>query len=118
MTFLPSLIYKDVPTNTEEKREGNNKKIVCTLINFIIEFILHQIHAFIYNNIFSNLKILNYLCKSKFCNNSCALYVGPCFHGTSRPQVTDRGYGLQKWKVAANMLNKQPWTADRGGPRA
>ena len=46
------------------------------------------------------------------------MYVIPCFHGTLRPQVTDRGYGLQKWRVAANMLNKQPWAADRGGPPA
>ena len=33
-------------------------------------------------------------------------------------QVADRGHALQKWRVAANMLNKQPWTADRGGPPA
>ena len=46
------------------------------------------------------------------------MYVGPCFHGTTRPQAADRGYGLQKWRVAANMLNKQPWTADRGDPLA
>ena len=44
--------------------------------------------------------------------------MGPCFHGTARPQVVDRGYALQKWRVAVNMLNKQPWTADRGGPPA
>ena len=44
--------------------------------------------------------------------------MGPCFHGTARPQVADRGYGLQIWRVAVNMLNKQPWTADRGGPPA
>ena len=45
-------------------------------------------------------------------------YVGPCFHGRARPQVADGEYALQKWRVAANMLNKQPWTADRGGPPA
>ena len=33
-------------------------------------------------------------------------------------QVADRGYAPQKWRIAANMLNKQPWTADRGGPPA
>ena len=32
--------------------------------------------------------------------------------------VVDRGYGLQKWRVAANMLNKQQWPADRTGPPA
>ena len=46
------------------------------------------------------------------------MYVGLCFHVTARPQFADRGYGLKKWRVAANMLNKQPWTADRGGPPA
>ena len=33
-------------------------------------------------------------------------------------KVADRGYALQKWRVAASMLNKQSWTADRGGPPA
>ena len=46
------------------------------------------------------------------------MYGGPCFHGTACPKAADRGYGLQKWWVAANMLNKQPWTANRGGPPA
>ena len=46
------------------------------------------------------------------------VYVGPCFHDLARPQVVDRGYGLQIWRVAANMLNKQSWTADRGDPPA
>ena len=46
------------------------------------------------------------------------MYVGPCFHSTARPQVADRGYGLQKWRVAANLWNNQSWTADRGGPPA
>ena len=29
----------------------------------------------------------------------------------ARPQVADRGDGLQIWKVAANILNKQSRTA-------
>ena len=28
------------------------------------------------------------------------------------------GYGLQIWRVAANILNMQSWTADRDGPPA
>ncbi|KAJ4430951.1 hypothetical protein ANN_19544 [Periplaneta americana] len=36
----------------------------------------------------------------------------------ARPQVADRGDGLQIWRVAANILNKQSWTADKGGPPA
>jgi hypothetical protein len=35
-------------------------------------------------------------------------------HGMARPRVADRGDGLQIWKVAANMLNKQSRTADSG----
>jgi hypothetical protein len=38
----------------------------------------------------------------------------PCHHGLARPQVADGGDGLQIWKVAANILNKQSRTADRG----
>jgi hypothetical protein len=30
------------------------------------------------------------------------------------PQVTDGGDGLQIWRVAANILNKQSWTDDKG----
>jgi hypothetical protein len=37
-----------------------------------------------------------------------------CHHGMARPRVTDRGDGLQIWRVAANMLNKQSRTADSG----
>jgi hypothetical protein len=33
-----------------------------------------------------------------------------------RPQVADRGDGLQIWRVAANILNKQSRTAERGWP--
>jgi hypothetical protein len=38
----------------------------------------------------------------------------PCHHGTARPQVADGGDGLQIWRVAANILNKQSRTADKG----
>jgi hypothetical protein len=31
-----------------------------------------------------------------------------------RPQVADGGNGLQIWRVAANILNKQSWIADKG----
>jgi len=33
------------------------------------------------------------------------------------PQVAD-AEGLQIWWVAVNILNKQSWTADKGGPPA
>jgi hypothetical protein len=38
----------------------------------------------------------------------------PCHHGMERPQVADGGNGLQIWRVAANILNKQSRTADNG----
>ncbi|KAJ4429759.1 hypothetical protein ANN_21963 [Periplaneta americana] len=41
--------------------------------------------------------------------------VGPYHHGMARPQVAARGDGLQIWRVGANILNKQPWPADKGG---
>jgi hypothetical protein len=31
-----------------------------------------------------------------------------------QPQVVDGEDGPQIWKVAANILNKQSWTADKG----
>jgi hypothetical protein len=36
----------------------------------------------------------------------------------ARPRVADREGGLQKLRVAADILNKQSPTADRGGPPA
>jgi hypothetical protein len=36
-----------------------------------------------------------------------------CHHGMARPPVADGGDGLQIWRVAANILNKQSWTADK-----
>jgi hypothetical protein len=38
----------------------------------------------------------------------------PCHHGMACPRVADRGDGLQIWRVAANILNKQSRTADKG----
>jgi hypothetical protein len=37
-------------------------------------------------------------------------------NGMARPQVADGGEGLQIWRVAANILNKQSGTADKGWP--
>jgi hypothetical protein len=38
----------------------------------------------------------------------------PCEHGMARPQVADAGDGLHIFRVAANIVNKQSRTADRG----
>jgi hypothetical protein len=37
-----------------------------------------------------------------------------CHHGMARPRLADTGYGLEIWRVAANILNKQSRTADSG----
>jgi hypothetical protein len=42
--------------------------------------------------------------------------LGPCHHGLVHPQVSDGGEGLKLWKYAANKLNKQPQTDDKGWP--
>jgi len=41
-------------------------------------------------------------------------YMGPCHHSLPCPQVMDGGYGHQIWRVNANVLNKQLWTANKG----
>jgi hypothetical protein len=40
----------------------------------------------------------------------------PCHHGMARPQVADGREGLQIWRVAVNILNKQSRTADKRWP--
>ena len=42
---------------------------------------------------------------------------GPCYHGMARPQVAMEEWP-PIWRVAANILNKQPRIADKGGPPA
>jgi hypothetical protein len=37
-----------------------------------------------------------------------------CHHGMARHRDADRGDGLQIWRVAAIILNKQSQTADSG----
>jgi hypothetical protein len=39
-----------------------------------------------------------------------------CHQGMARPRVSDRGDGLQIWRAAANILNKQSRTADSQWP--
>jgi len=38
----------------------------------------------------------------------------PRHHGITRPQVADGEDGLQAWSAAANILNMQLRTADKG----
>jgi hypothetical protein len=39
---------------------------------------------------------------------------GTCHHSMARPQVADGRDGLQIWRVAANVLNKQSLTVEKG----
>jgi hypothetical protein len=50
--------------------------------------------------------------KTYYSNSNFVRWVS-CHHGMARPQAAD-GDGLQIWRVDANMLNKQSWTADKG----
>jgi hypothetical protein len=38
----------------------------------------------------------------------------PCHNGMARPQIADGGDALQFWGQAANILNKQSRTAEKG----
>jgi hypothetical protein len=38
----------------------------------------------------------------------------PCHHSMVCPRVADGRDGLQLWRLAVNILNKQPWTNDKG----
>jgi hypothetical protein len=40
--------------------------------------------------------------------------VGPCHHGMVRPPAADGGDGLNIWRLAANVLNRQSRTTDKG----
>jgi hypothetical protein len=41
-----------------------------------------------------------------------------CHHRMACPQVVDGRDGLQQWRIAANILNEQPQTNEKGGPLA
>jgi hypothetical protein len=41
-------------------------------------------------------------------------YVCPCHHDMVRSRVTDGGEGAQIWRVAVNILHKQPRTSEKG----
>jgi hypothetical protein len=40
--------------------------------------------------------------------------MGPYYHGIAHSLVADGGDGLQTWRVAANILNKQSPTDEKG----
>jgi hypothetical protein len=50
-----------------------------------------------------------------YCINVTVCAIGvPCHHGNVHPQVEDGGDGVQIWRVAVNILNKQLQTAYLG----
>jgi hypothetical protein len=42
----------------------------------------------------------------------------PRHHGVVHPRIVDVGDGLRIWRVAANTLYKQSWTASKGDTQA
>jgi hypothetical protein len=60
------------------------------------------------NNIKIDIKKLN------VCGLDARVRWVPCQHGMARPQVADTEDGLQIWRVAENILNKQSRAADKG----
>jgi hypothetical protein len=73
--------------------------------------ICHNIYIYTHTHIYI------YICVCVY--NKLSSYLGHvklvhCHQGMTRPQVADRGDGLQIWRVAANILNEQSWTADSG----
>jgi len=39
---------------------------------------------------------------------------GVLTNNMANPRVADGGDGLQMWRIAANILDKQSWTDDKG----
>ena len=54
------------------------------------------------------------VCVCVMCVMCVMCHVGPCHHDMARPQVADRRDGLQMWRIAAYILNKQFRTAGKG----
>jgi hypothetical protein len=55
-----------------------------------------------------------------YCNVSLIVFMFghvswvPCHHDMGRPQFADGGEGLDIWRVAANILNKQSRIGEKG----
>jgi hypothetical protein len=56
------------------------------------------------------------VCMALLCERTSGSHVTwvHCHRSMARPRVADRGDGLQIWRVAADILNKQSRTADSG----
>jgi hypothetical protein len=46
--------------------------------------------------------------------NIAMLSESPCHHSMARPRVADGSDGLQQWRLAADILNKQGWSFGLG----
>jgi hypothetical protein len=58
------------------------------------------------------------LCSESSPERSFHVKCVPCHHGTVHSQIAHGGECIQIWTVAANILNKQSQTADKGCPTA
>jgi hypothetical protein len=101
-----------------------NVRLVTDLHRLLSEFVEHSLHcpympkqscAYRHSdNLFSSyVNVLLLLDQIQWVMDDSMLS-GSCHHGTARPRVADRGDGLQIWRVAANILNKQSLTANSG----
>jgi hypothetical protein len=77
---------------------------------FEIPLLMRYYFSNVYNKVFQSLTESKYVLHLTII---VARWVD-CHHGMACPQVVDRGDSLQIWRVAANILNKQPQTADSG----
>jgi hypothetical protein len=59
--------------------------------------------------VWTTLYLVGVRLKSNFVLNLSSVY-----HSMARPQVADGGDGLQIWRLAANILNKQSRSAGKG----
>jgi hypothetical protein len=59
------------------------------------------------------MEVSHYFKHSDWFSKKVGVY-GPCHYDMACPQVADAGDGLQKWRAAVNILNKQSQTADKG----
>jgi hypothetical protein len=75
----------------------------CCYITQWVEWVLaHQLLMFLNDDCYPNLRCFG------------TSVVRSIHHGMARPQVADGGDGLQIWRVAANILNKQSRTTFKG----
>jgi hypothetical protein len=69
-------------------------------------------NVFDLNGIYISYSVYNFIRRAVFEKFNVTLV--PCHQGTARRQGANEGQGLQIWRVAADILNRQSRTADKG----